>query len=295
MPENITLNDILTAVRRQWKLEVCIIGAFFLSAVAYLHAATPIYTASMSVVGVSGGSKPVSGGISGLAGLVGVNLDGATEQIDLFREAVQSGVAAEAIAADDKLMHRLFAGEWDAAAKAWREPPSALGSVSNTMRAVLGVAPRTWSAPDARRVERLLDDAVTISFGPDSPVTEIEVDHKDPETAIMLLTALHRGADAALRAKMLARTTQYIAYLQQQFQKETIGEYRDALINAMAEQEKQRMIALAGDDYAAEIFSRPSVTAYPTKPNGPIVLIAAILAGVLVGFLAAMYREFMRS
>lgn len=292
MNNTISFGDIFRAVcRKSWVIAASA-GTMAACAVVYLHVATPEYTAEMTVVPVTSSSAPIGGQLSGLASLAGVNLSGKGEQIDLYREALQSRIVALEIAKDQKLMRQLYPEEWNAQTSTWQHPPSARHSLKSAIYWVLGMPTPQWREPDADRVERLLDDKVNVSFGPDSPITAVSVHHPKPQVALALLVKLHETADAVLRQRAVARTGEYTTYLQGKLAEVMVADYRAALVQALADQEKQRMVAMSGLAFAAEPFAPEKVSHMPTKPNGPIVLIAAILAGFIIGVTIVLYRSF---
>ena len=76
--------------------------------------------------------------------------------------------------------------------------------------------------------------------------------------------------------------------LSAQLGKVTIAEHREALAQTLSEQEKQRMAASSSAPYAAEPFGNATASPRPTSPRPILVLAASLMAGLLLGTLAAL-------
>ncbi len=94
-----------------------------------------------------------------------------------------------------------------------------------------------------------------------------------------------------LRKRALTRSTSYISYLVKQLQTVTIAEYRDALIENLAQQEKARMTALGQASYVSERLGAPAVSEAPTSPPAAYILFLALLLGLIAGILFARMAD----
>lgn len=296
MSSTITFGDLARALRRG----AAVVGAttllFLLGAVIYLHLATETYTARMTVTAVQSSEQPMGGQLSGLASLAGISLAGKTSSpIKLYQAGLKSRLAAEALSRDEQLMRSLFAEEWDAERSQWRRPSNSFDGIKDTVRRALGLRETSWRKPDAQRVHGLLREIVEISEVPESPLTEVTVEHDDPAVALRLLRQLHTSVDASLKRRAIDRTSRYVSYLRNQLSTVTVADYRQALTAALADQEKQRMVAMSGLAYAADLFDAPTVPSEPSKPQGGLVIAIAVLSGLLFGVLIVLYRAFFSS
>ena len=96
-------------------------------------------------------------GLAGLHRLAGVQLPsgGATEFIT-FQAMLKSQEVASRLFADENLIQRLFAGEWDESRKSFLQPiPSTLGNVKRLLKPLLtGEGQGAYIAPNAARLAK---------------------------------------------------------------------------------------------------------------------------------------------
>ena len=278
----------------RWLIAAGLLAGLVL-AIVYLHIATPRYRAYLQLVPTEQSGVSVSRNISGLASLAGVSLPkGQVSQFPLALETLKSRDVADAIAADQMLMHRLFPREWDAGHQRWREPDDALGSLKAALKTLLAVPPHVWSPPDAVAVQRVLDKDLAVEEDQKRSIATVTMTNADPLLAQDALGAVYRQADAHLRQRMDARTAAYIDYLSRKLQQVTLAEHREALAAALAEQERTLMMARSGQPFAADPLGVVSVTDKPVSPNPLIALAAGIGGGIACGAALVFVRDWRR-
>ncbi|WP_374597260.1 Wzz/FepE/Etk N-terminal domain-containing protein [Sphingosinicella sp.] len=279
------LFDSLWAGR--WVLLACVVAAFVV-ALIYLNATTYKYTARMKVTPVSSTSSVGSslGGLSGLASIAGVNLSqgqGASP-FQLYTEGLDSQVVAEALAQRRDLMQVIFKSEWDDRTQRFVEPGRGpVGETVRGVRAVLGLPVYTWRPPGSAHLQLYLSERVKLTQNAKTSIATITYEHEDPRFAVKFLSAIHEELDESLRQKALARANLYIDYLSRQLQHVTLIEHREALAQALAEQEKMRMMASSRLAFAAEPFGPATPSLYPTSPKPIPVLVFAVMFGAAIG------------
>jgi uncharacterized protein involved in exopolysaccharide biosynthesis len=161
----------------------------------------------------------------------------------------------------------------------------------NVAKGLLGVPIMPWTAPDSADVQRHLERNLAIIESAKTNVTTVAVNDPDPKMAIRLLETLNTSADRHIRERALARSTEYIQYLERKLQEVEIGEYRQSLVQALSAQERVRMMASTGAPYAAEPLGRIIVSTKPTSPKPAVVLAAGLLFGLILGMLLAVLRH----
>jgi len=282
-------------VSRRWPFVLLGLGAVLLGAIAYLHLATYRYTAELRVTAVYS-AQQLPSGLSGIASLAGISLPGdkAVTPIALYSEAMRSRDVAAAVVADPVLMRHIFADEWNAAAGQWRDPGGFTRGLIEGVKRILGVPVQPWSPPDAADVQRHLAKHLTIIEAPRTNVTTVAVNDPDPEMAKRLLSTLNDAADRHLRARALARSSEYITYLERKLQEVQVSEYRDSLVQALSAQERTRMMASSDAPYAAEPLGAIVASVKPTTPKPAVVLAAALVFGLLLGFTMAALADVSR-
>jgi uncharacterized protein involved in exopolysaccharide biosynthesis len=155
--DEIDLRELFAALWDGKLLIFIVTCAVFLFSSAYLHRAERSYTVSVTLRPTeeqsSGGGN--LGGLGGLASLAGVQLPsgGATEFIT-FQAMLKSQEVASRLFADENLIQRLFAGEWDESRKSFLQPiPSTLGNVKRLLKPLLtGEGQGAYIAPNAARL-----------------------------------------------------------------------------------------------------------------------------------------------
>lgn len=201
----------------------------------------------------------------------------------LYTEGLRSRFAADALARDPVIMRSVFEEEWSARDNAFVEPSGPLKPVIAVLKAVFGIPTYPWRAPDADRLQAYLQSKIKIVQNPKSPVVTVIYSHPSASFAGYLLSSLNKAVDSDLRRRSLDRSSQSIAYLTQQLARVTLVEHREAVADALSDQEKQRMFASSTLPFAAEPFGGIVVSLRPTSPQPVVVLIAAGIAGIVAG------------
>jgi hypothetical protein len=233
-----------------------------------------------------------------LGALTGANIDlgGGTQPFQIFQAGLQSRVAADALATDQGLMRRIFFREWSEAEGRWREPPpDMVRTVINTIKSALGLRILPWEPPGGARLAEFLKNRVRVIQSRTSPLATVEVQMPDPRLAADLLLQLHAAVDRIMRARALNRAEGYINSIAAQLQRVTISDYRQALVENLAEQEKVRMMASANVAFSSEIFSGPAISPWPTSPSSWRALGLALVGGTVTAMGLALLLEFRMS
>jgi ElaB/YqjD/DUF883 family membrane-anchored ribosome-binding protein len=283
------LHALADAIRRRWWLVPATLVAALLIAMLYLRQAQYLYAAELRVNAAPGssGSRPASplGGLAALAGL-----GGTSEQVSPFRfylDAVYSSEVAARLARNDRLMHRLFVAEWNPQARRWRESPSLLGGLREGLIAALGLPEFGWQPPDATRLQAYIAASVGVRQSVKTPLAVIGYSHPDPVFAVEFLQLLHETVDRYLREQQARRTRGNIDYLSGKLATATLAEQRQALVAALAEQERQAMLVNAGPSYAADAFDVATASPEPVRPRPVALLAGSAVAGLVLGLVLA--------
>jgi len=275
---------------RWWLLPLgALVGAAL--ALFYLARADYSYTATLKVYAApasSGSRAPAGlGGLAALAGLAGPG----SENVSPFRfylDGIYSPEVAARLARDPALMHALFPREWDAQNRRWRQPQGPLGRLRVAVMGMLGLPQFGWTPPDANRLQGYIADEVSVLQSVRTPVVTITYDNGNPALAARFLGRLHGTVDGWLREQQTARTRGNIAYLADKLATVTLAEQRTALVNQLAEQERQAMLAHADAPYAADPFDRVTASLEPTRPRPVALLLGALVAGLMLGLVLAV-------
>ncbi len=288
--DEFTIGDFLALLlRRWWLLALGLLSGLWLASVL-LSSATVQYTSELKVSPVqaeTGGLARRLGGLASLAGAAGLGKADVATPFDLYLEAWFSPEVAQRLAEDPAVLRGAFWKEWQDGR--FVEPRSSIGDLVAGAKRLLGAPVVPWREPDAARLGEWLIDNVAINRSNRSAIVTISLEHPDPAFAEALLARLHREADAVVRAKTLDRTAGTIAYLERKLAEVQLAEHREALAQALGEQERNRMMAsVRGVAFAAEQFGAPRTTSEPTAPRPLVAIVVGAGAGLLLGVLAAL-------
>lgn len=279
--------------QRRWIVVAFGLAALFAAAI-YLRVATYTYTVSLKVAPAQGGGETTGSRLGGLASLAGISLpkDQGVSPFQLYLENIQSREIADDIASRPELLKQMFPASWNDEAGRWEEPQSTLGVVARPIKRLLGVPIYPWTKPNGGDVQEYISTKVQVVESSKKAIVTLRMQDRDPQFAMAFLRALHRDNDERLRRRTLMRTSRYIEYLSAQLRTVSIAEHREALAATLSEQEKQRMLASSRAPFAAEPIGEPTASTRPTSPRPVVVLTMSLLAGLLLGVLAAVLLQF---
>lgn len=292
----IDLSTILGRIWRQKLILFGVLGFCLLACVVYLHAVHFKYSVTLKVTAVEDQPRQIKGTLSDLASAAGIALpnddSGHADSFELFLQNIYGRETANDLASDHSLMQTMFPLEWNAQTKQWRDPEDLLHEVLMGLSFIVGIPTASWAPPNGVRVQQFIARNVRILRDLKSPIVTIEMDHEDSQFGIQFLSKLHQIDDGRLRARALSRTTKYIDYLNEELRRVANEDYRKALIDLLADQEKRRMFASSPSiSFAAEPFEAPTASALPDTPNSTLALILSTAIGILFGGFVAFFWD----
>jgi hypothetical protein len=299
----IDLREMAQVVLKRWRFIAGTIVVFLVLAVINLHSSPSVFSVKMQVTQVQGSgdqASPRMTSLSSLAQLAGLNLSpSASQSASQFRyylDSMHSRALADDLATNKDLMKTIFSREWDEESHTWRKPePSLIEIVKGGIMWVLGARPLPWDPPNGARLQEILAEPGNLEVQEDIKRPDhatIEVDSVNPQYAIKLMRAVHWTANEHLRKKALLRATEYIDYLSKELSTVTVAEHREAIMQALSEQEKFKMSASSAAPYAADVFDGPWVLRKRLAPRPSEVYPVAVLKGFLVGAVIVLLLEY---
>jgi uncharacterized protein involved in exopolysaccharide biosynthesis len=287
------LSDLFALVWQRKLTMMLVVVATVITAIVYLNGATYRYTAMLQVVPAQSDAGRVPGGASGLASLVGIDLQGSQRAapFGLYQEAVAGHAVAEILSRDPELMRRVFASRWLASSARWRLEKTPLFKAADTIKGMLGLPVYPARPPGAEDLQRFIVANLKLEENERRSIVTMTFKHEDPALARLMLERLNATAESILRQRVLDRSTNYIGYLEAKLRTVDIAEYRLALIQLLSNQEQLRMVASSGLPYAATPFGEISVSDRPTNPDPVFVIVVSIIIGLLSGFLFVFLRS----
>jgi len=205
-----------------------------------------------------------------------------------FMELLTSPAVAARLIAEPGILPHLFPDRWDVATGRWHVPGGLTGWLRAAELALVGRD--DWVEPDAEIVSRQLRRAIVIQPLGTNPMRRILYRDVDRAFAVRLLTLLAGAADAHLRAEASRRAAAEIAYIRTRLNATTVAEYRKALADLLADQERVAMMIEVDLPFAADPIEPPSATARPDWPNPLVILPLASAAGLGLGLFLVFAR-----
>ena len=287
------LFDLFKALWVGRKTIVLTIIIGLLGAVVFLHTATYEYEISMKVVPTEvRGANGLSSGLGGIASLAGLSGAGqSSPPFKLYLEAIYNRKTAEVLSKNSNFLTKIYKRDWNEENNTWQDNRSIKTRVFSVVKEMLGVPPLSWLKPSATHLQSFIRSEVIITENTKTPTTTITIFHTDPEFGMNFLSSLHKTVDDQIRKSTLERVDQYIEYLTLKVGTINIKEYRQAIIENLAEQEKLKMAASATVPFAASLFEVPITSVGPTTPSPLKVLIICFGIGLFVGILIVLRKS----
>jgi hypothetical protein len=300
------LKELELVAKQSWRLILACAAFGFVIAALSLQGAIYTYPVEMQVTTVQSTSGSGGGGgrslsqLSGLASLANISMPSTQNEIQfqLFVESLLSRDLANDIAKNQDIMVALYGNQWDPITETWFEPPiSTAAKAKQWLRGVLGLAPTLpWHAPNGENIQSFLSDNLRVNQDPRKTyMVTLTLTSNSRDFSVRFLNLLVQTADERLRQKALERARVYISYLTAKLNTVTVAEHRDALTQALGEQERYAMVASSGKPFAAEVFQSPWASNLPASPSPRqaflIWMILGALAGTTFAFLRHRYRD----
>lgn len=285
---------VLRGLLRGWRLVLALPLVALVGALALLRVVPPEHTAVMVVGPTSptgfaamGARIPVAGREAASAAEQGTGTETLSD-FARFLHLLTAVPVAERLMEDPALLRRMFAERWDAQAGAWAEP---VGAAATLRRLLLGLAGReVWVQPDAVAVAGYLRGRVVVEPVGTGPMHRVRFRHPDRDFALVFLRALAAATDAHLRGEARRRTTAQIEFADAMGKAHTQIEHRNAFNELKNELRRVLVMLDVGLPFAADVVEAPTAGGLPDWPDVPLVLTAALAAGLSFGVMAAVVR-----
>ena len=293
--DEIDLRELFAALWDGKLLIFIVTCAVFLFSSAYLHVAERSYTVSVTLRPTeeqsSGGGN--LGGLGGLASLAGVQLpSGGTTEFITFQAMLKSQEVASRLFADENLIQRLFAGEWDESRKSFLQPITTLGNVKRMLKPLLtGEGQSAYIAPNAARLAKTLAEDLSVSEDQTSGMLKLSMESAKPKLASDLMLALIRETDGFLKERFVISGSDALRFYQQKISKARSREHREALAKLIATEEQKLMLATREGPFVVEIMMGPDQSLRPTSPKSSLVLALGLVLGLFLGAAVVLLRK----
>lgn len=245
----------------------------------------PVYKSEILLIPAQqdGGSN-LGGQFGGLAALAGINIGGVGEN------NVEEGLAvliSRHFIADfvekNNLTKVLFADEWDAGKKKWRD---------KTVWYSGDIVSLEPSEGDV--IDRFLE-LVSISQDKKTGLIKLKVEWLEPSLASYWANSLVEELNMYMKSIAIEQSEKSLQYLQGELQKTSILEVRQAIFQIMEGHIKNKTIANVGGEYLFRVIDPAVPAERPFKPNKKLIVLLGVLLGLFLGCLAIFIARLVRS
>ncbi len=212
------------------------------------------------------------GGLAALAGFGGLGDDNTQEAIAVLR----SRLLIDQFVTDKHLLPVLFYKKWDAAKNEWKATDAEK-------------IPTLWDAYE------LFDKSIRkVELDRRTGLITLSIDWKSKQDAAAWATELVKRANALLRQKAIDRSAKNLTYLNEQLQKSSEVEVRQAIFRLIEAELKRDMIARVNEDYAFKVVDPAYIPKKKISPKRALFAIFGLLLGASAA-LALLHRRRMTS
>jgi uncharacterized protein involved in exopolysaccharide biosynthesis len=210
-----------------------------------------------------GGLSGLLGQYGGLASLAGIDVKGlAPQSLDESIEILRSRSFTESFIVDNKLLPVLFPGKRD-------KPPT------------------MWDAYKRfNGIRKVAKDSTTGFF-------KLSIEWTDPKLAASWANQLVSRLNSHMRTRTIEEATRSVGYLQEQLEATIVTERRQMLVRLMENETQKIMLAKAQEDFAVRVLDRAVPPQEKVAPKRLLILISALLAGIVIGAIVALVRNWL--
>jgi uncharacterized protein involved in exopolysaccharide biosynthesis len=256
---------------RRWIFACTIISTIAFAATAFLL--TPIYRSSILMVPASsdrnnlGASLNSSlGQLGGLASLAGLNVGTSDVLTEESLAVLRSRQFTELFIADENLMPKFFAKQWDPATQMWK------GS------------PKSWPTP-VQAFRYFQHNLCLVTQDKKTGLVTLQIDWKVGSEAAEWANKLVARLNVEMRTRAKANADASIGFLEKEMASTTAVETRLAVSRLMEAAVKQKMLADVTQEYAFRVIDKAMAAGRdePIRPKKLLLLVAGPFVGLVLG------------
>ncbi len=303
--QEISLTDLLAAVRRRKRVVLTFTACVLVVALLYAIFATPRYSASIVVQpqanepGGSGALAQLAGQLGSVSSMVGLGLGKESDEENNYLATLTSHELALKFINQYNVAPLLFPKQWDAQTRNWK--PLHRGvlsrfrlSISRTLARISDDkgwrpptdAPTTWQL--LNRFEKILD----VKKKDDAGVVNVTIKYPDPQIAADWANEYVALANSLIRERVVSETQAALIYLSQVAEQTSITEVKDSAYLLIQRHLDEQIEAKSKSDYAFQVVDPAIVPGQPSPPGRALVMVGALVMGLLLGSLLAVFQEF---
>lgn len=215
----------------------------------------------------AGGLADIAGRFGGLASLAGVSLGGNSNLDEAIATASSNAVVGGYIEKND-LVKTIFEKKWDHERQVWR--PGLIGSKRK--------APTTWQA-----VRVFRDKILILSEDKRTHLVQLIIQWNDPVVAARWANDLVAATNDRLRSRAIEISTRNLQYLNEQMDRASTVDMRQAIARLIEAETKTVMVARGNEQYALKILDPAVVPEEKYSPSILMFMVSGALLGIVLG------------
>lgn len=258
-----SLADLLNDVWRARKPVAVSAALFFLIALVFVFACTPLYRASMIVAPADGYA---------LGDYASSVSEGQSLTIPFWRPREAEGISTD--------FHRfIYTIKGKSVAAILLKDKTVLDGIAKD--GGFGGGRKNWTAEE---LADYLERNIRIEHLGATPLRRISYRHPDRDFAASFLRKVHLVSDQLIRRDRRRQSESRIKYLEESLQKTVNPEHRRGIANLLMQQEHVQMLANLDEAYAAIVVEPPAGTPQPVWPDRLLLLSVLPLVGAMTGY-----------
>lgn len=302
--QEISLTDLIAAVMRRKRIVLSYAACLFLVALLYAIFATPQYSALIVVQPqtdqVGGGAlAQLAGQLGSVSSMVGLGM-GHTEDVENnYLATLTSHQLALKFIDEYHVAPLLFPRRWDAQTQSWKQSsPGVFARIRLWIsRAIARIShDQGWRPPaDAPTTWQLLDAfhaILQVKKKEDAGVVLVTIRYPNPQIAAAWANEYVALANSLIRARVVSESGAALSYLAQEAQKTSVTVVKNSTYLLIQRHLEEQIEAKSKPDYAFQVVDPAIVPGAPSSPKRKLVVLGAILVGLILGSLAAVFQEF---
>lgn len=275
LPESqVTLRDVMEALRSRWKLVAVVTLFGTAAATAYALLATPIYRAQATIAPPqSGPTNSASAALAAFGGLraeIADSLGFSVGSSDARRleTLLSSHRLLERVVGKYDLLPALFPDVWNANTKTWTETdPDEI--------------PNVWDA------HKTLEKIYRVKVDPRTSTIKISFEFESPEMAVKILRYLLTELASIIQEDELGRLDKNVNFIKNQLSTATDPIILSRLQSLLSEQVERAMMAQNTNQIAYELLDPPAASDEKVRPQRKIIVASSFLAALALSALAS--------
>jgi hypothetical protein len=277
---------IVAPLRAAWRWILATVVMFAGLSLLQQALARPVYSASAVVAASTPPSGNKSGNLGRIAAIAGVDLGSKqVTSFDQFLFIVHSLELSSYQIGVRPMLRLVFADDWDPALREWKRPAGFGASLRSAILPMFHLP--VWSPPDAMSLADHYDLVLDERKLADSGLVRLVYADTDPRRAAVVLSLIIADGNERLRREAAASARLQAQYLRERIAQTEVREYRNTLIDLLADEEQTLLLSNGAIPYAAKTIEAVNVSPVPTSQR-PLIyaLIASVLGFSIAAFVA---------